>query len=290
LTANEDDGETGMAFFRFDDIQHDRMTPNLSSGSGPIIEGDYIYFCNVFKEAGTGSELHYHPNELLIFVLEGKINAVVGKDRRIVTPGTFIHVPPNARHSMKATEDGPLSYLYIKDRTWTVVGIAADEAPPEEALSLEEINRRYEEGEVEDRKNKAVGGEGEGSQAIIEGLGDCYYPIIERLDEAPRRARRIFRVEGERLAFEFAELPPGHAIAAYESDHEKFIYLLAGHMEATVDGETKNLGPGDIVQIRKGTVARMTAGSDGPVRYAAAESLPFLEDRVKQSPAVADKG
>ena len=33
---------------------------------------------------------------------------------------------------MKATEDEDLSYLYIKDQTWTVVGIAADEAavPP----------------------------------------------------------------------------------------------------------------------------------------------------------------
>jgi quercetin dioxygenase-like cupin family protein len=274
-----------MAFFRFDDIKHDRMTPNLSSGSGPIIEGDYIYFCNVLKDAGTGSELHYHPNELLIFVLEGKINAVVGKDRRIVTPGTLIHVPPNARHSMRATEDGRLSYLYLKDRTWTVVGIAADEAPPEEALSLEEINRQYDEGEVEDRKNKGVGGEGEGSQAIVEGLGDCYYPLIEPLDEPPRMASRIFRVEGGRLAFEFADLSPGRAIAEYESAHEKFIYLLAGTMEASVNGETRRLGAGDIVQIRKGAVARMTSGGIGPIRYAAVESLPYLEDRVEESRA-----
>jgi quercetin dioxygenase-like cupin family protein len=278
-----------MAFFRFDDVQHDRMTPNLSSASGPIIEGDYIYFCNVFKEAGTGSELHYHPNELLIFVLEGKINAVVGKDRRIATPGTFIHVPPNARHSMKATEDGRLSYLYIKDRTWTVVGIAADEAPPEQALSVEEINRRYETGEVEDRKNKDVGGEGEGSQAIIEGLGDCYYSVIERFDEAPRRARRIFRFEGERLAFEFADLSPGYTFGADESPHEKFIYLLDGEMEATIDGETRDLGAGDIAQIRKGSPAHMTAGHAEPVRYVAVESLTALEESLDQARAAGSK-
>ncbi len=42
-------------------------------------------------------------------------------------------------------------------------------------------------------------------------------------------------------------------------------------MEVTVDGETKNLGAGDIVQIRKGAVARMTAASQGSVKYAAVE-------------------
>ena len=269
-----------MTFFRFDGMERDRMTPNLSSAEGPIIEGDYMYFCNVFKETGTGSELHYHPNELLIFPLEGKINAVVGKDRRIVEPGTFIHVPAFARHSMKATEDGPLSYLYIKDQTWTVVGVAADEAPPEEAISVEEINRQYEEGSVEDRKNKNVGAEGEDSQAIIEGLGNCYYPILGSLDEAPRLARRQIRIEGERLAFEFSDLTPGYTVPEYESAHEKFIYLMAGRMQATVDGETNNLGPGDIVQIRKGAAAKMITGNEQPVRYAAVESLPFLESKV----------
>lgn len=269
-----------MTFFRFDGMERDRMTPNLSSAEGPIIEGDYMYFCNVFKETGTGSELHYHPNELLIFPLEGKINAVVGKDRRIVEPGTFIHVPAFARHSMKATEDGPLSYLYIKDQTWTVVGVAADEAPPEEAISVEEINRQYEEGSVEDRKNKNVGAEGDDSQAIIEGLGNCYYPILGSLDEAPRLARRQIRIEGERLAFEFSDLTPGYTVPEYESAHEKFIYLMAGRMQATVDGETNNLGPGDIVQIRKGAAAKMITGNEQPVRYAAVESLPFLESKV----------
>ena len=93
-----------MSFYRFEDFERNYLTPNLSSGEGPVIEGKYMYFCNVFKEPGTGSELHYHPNELLIFPLYGILNAIVGKDRRIVRPGTFVHAPAFARHSMKATE------------------------------------------------------------------------------------------------------------------------------------------------------------------------------------------
>ncbi|MEX2451782.1 MAG: cupin domain-containing protein [Rhodospirillales bacterium] len=270
-----------MSFFRFEDFERNYLTPNLSSGEGPVIEGKYMYFCNVFKEAGTGSELHYHPNELLIFPLEGKLNAIVGKDRRIVGPGTFVHAPAFARHSMKATEEGPVSYLYVKDQTWTVVGVAANEAPPEKALSVEEVNKLYKEGKIEDRKGKGTGATEE-SKAIIEGLGNCYYDIMESLDEPNRSARRMFRIEGERLAFEFSDLPPGYTIPEFESGHEKFIYMMTGRMDAEVGGETKTMGPGDIVQIKKGAAARMVAGNEAPVRYAAVESMPYLEKRVDE--------
>jgi len=72
-----------MPFHRFENIESNYLTPHLSSARGPVIEGKYMYFCLVHKTAGTGSELHYHPNELLIFPVRGKLNAIVGKDRRI---------------------------------------------------------------------------------------------------------------------------------------------------------------------------------------------------------------
>ncbi len=103
-----------MPFHRFENFESNFLTPHLSSGKAPVIEGSYMYFCLLHKSADTGSELHYHPNELLIFPVRGKINAIVGKDRRIVPAGTFVHAPAYARHSMKATEDGDCQYLYIK--------------------------------------------------------------------------------------------------------------------------------------------------------------------------------
>ena len=106
-----------MGFYRFEKLKSHRFNPHLSTADGPVIEGEYLYFRLVTKRAGTGAELHYHPNELLAFPLRGKVDCVVGNDRRIVTPGTLVHFPPFARHGFKATEDGDLQYLYIKDRT-----------------------------------------------------------------------------------------------------------------------------------------------------------------------------
>jgi hypothetical protein len=43
-----------MPFHRFEALESRALTPDLSTGRGPVIEGDYIHFCLVQKAAGTG--------------------------------------------------------------------------------------------------------------------------------------------------------------------------------------------------------------------------------------------
>ncbi len=214
-----------MPFYRFEDFESNYLTPHLSTGKAPLIEGQYMYFCLIHKAAGTGSELHYHPNELLIFPVRGKINAIVGRDRRIVSPGTFVHAPAYGRHSMKATEDGPCQYLYIKDKTWTVVGLAEDEAVPDKAMTVAEVNKKYNVGD-RDKHQKTQGT----SQAILDGLNDCYYPIVASLDAPRSSTRRVNWIEGERLAFGFFEVPAGYDDPQTKAQHETFIYVLNGEL------------------------------------------------------------
>jgi len=263
-----------VAFHRFEDIESHYLTPHLSSGKAPVIEGQYMYFCLLHKNAGTGSDLHYHPNELLIFPVRGKINAIVGKDRRIVPPGTFVHAPAYARHSMRATEDAPVQYLYIKDKTWTVVGLAENEGVPEKAMTVEEVNRRYKVGEREKHKNT----EGK-SQAIVEGLDICYYPILESLDAPRRSARHVDWIEGERLAFGFFEVPGSYEEPQATAQHEMFVYVLSGTLDASAGGRSKKIGAGDIVQVSRGDSYRLQVTSPF-ARYVLVCSTPYLENRI----------
>lgn len=273
-----------MPFHRFEDIESRYLTPHLSTGKAPVIEGRYMYFCLLHKEAGTGSELHYHPNELLIFPVRGKINAVVGKDRRIVPPGTFVHAPAYARHSMRATEDAPVQYLYIKDKTWTVVGLAEKEGVPDKALTVEEVNRRYKVGERD--KHKANAGK---SQAVVEGLDVCYYPIIESLDAPRRSARHVDWIEGERLAFGFFEVPGSYEEPQAKAQHEMFFYVLSGELEANVDRRIKTIGAGDIVEVGRGSDYRLQVISPF-ARYVMVCSTPYLENRIdNMSPEEAEQ-
>ncbi|MEQ1773768.1 MAG: cupin domain-containing protein [Burkholderiales bacterium] len=261
-----------MPFHRFENLESKALTPDLSSARGPVIEGEYLYFCLVHKIAGTGSELHYHPNELLIFPLRGKINAIVGTDRRVVNPGTFVHAPAFARHSMKATGDGDLSYLYIKDKTWTVVGLAADQAVPDKAFTIDEINKLHGSGKARVAPQGA-------SQAIIEGLHECYYPLIESLDAPQVSARRVYWIEGERLAFGLFDVPAGYAEPELVSDREIFIYMIGGTMRARAGAESRDVSAGDVVQIPRGTPYQLDTKSPF-VRYAMVCSTPFLEAKI----------
>jgi quercetin dioxygenase-like cupin family protein len=273
-----------VSFHRFEDIESHYLTPHLSTGKAPVIDGRYMYFCLLHKNAGTGSELHYHPNELLIFPLRGKINAIVGKDRRIVSPGTFVHAPAYARHSMRATEDGHCQYLYIKDKTWTVVGLAENEAVPDKAMTVEEVNRRYKVGE----RDKHKGAEGE-SQAIVEGLDICFYPIIESLDAPRRSARHVDWIEGERLGFGFFEVPGGYDEPQATAQHELFIYVLGGRLQAKAGNQTKTVGTGDIVYVPRGSDYRLQVQSPF-ARYVLVCSTPWLEHRIdSMSPEEAEQ-
>jgi quercetin dioxygenase-like cupin family protein len=272
-----------MPFHRFEDFESNYLTPHLSTGKAPVIEGRYIYFCLLHKNAGTGSELHYHPNELLIFPVRGKINAIVGKDRRIVSPGTFVHAPAYARHSMKATEDGHLQYLYIKDKTWTVVGLAEDEAVPDKAMTVAEVNKKYNVGD-RDKHQKTEGK----SLAIIEGLPVCFHPILDSLDAPPRSGRCVNWIEGERLAFGLFEVPSGYAEPEVVSERELFVYVLSGKIDALAGTARKTLGPGDIVHVSRGERYRLQVCEHA--RYAMVCSTPWLENRIdNMSPEEAEQ-
>ena len=266
-----------MPFHRFEGLKSYRFNPHLSTAEGPVIEGEFMYFRRVTKRAGTGSELHYHPNELMAFPLEGKINCVVGADRRIVPPGTFVHIPSYARHGFKATEDGDLHYLYIKDRTWTLIGAAADEALPEKALSANEVAAAVKAGKYPGKRK-----EPEKSQAIIEGLGNCYYPMIDALDAPPASGHCERCVEGTHIAFGFVESPSGHVAEEKRSLHEIFLYVIRGAMEADVGREKRRVTAGDVIQVPRGAAYRWIVRKGESARYAAVRSLPRLEAAIRK--------
>jgi quercetin dioxygenase-like cupin family protein len=265
-----------MPFYRFENLQSQKITAHLSSAEGPVIEGTHLYFGLNQKKAGTGSELHYHPNELFIFVIKGKVNAVVGRDRRIAETGTFILIPPNVRHSVKATEDGDCAYLYIKDRTWTVVGIGADEPMPERPLTMaesEEIARTGTRPQIPRSTSNSSG-------IIIEGVPDCYYPLSVGLDGPIGYGRKIEWIKGERGAFGFFEIPGEFEQSRAHSEHEQFFYICSGTVDADVGGEVKRIGPGDIVRIPRGAAYRLSVRCGAPARFVAVRATHYLEQRL----------
>jgi quercetin dioxygenase-like cupin family protein len=257
------------------------LTPRLSTAHGPIIEGQFIYFCLNCKNAGEGSVVHYHPNELFIFPISGKVNSMVGKDRRIVSPGTFIHLPPFGQHQMTATEDGPLQYLYIKDKTWSTVGLSVEESVPDRATSLEEAQQEFERAGWDPGKGK-IKKDSIGSSAIVEGLEKCYYPIIKTPDMPPSSADHRYLFVGTRMRFEFIEIVKGFEETQSQSQHEQFWYLLHGELNARVGDENHQVVSGGIIHIPRGPSYHISADKNTCVRYLCVSSTPVLESTLEK--------
>lgn len=260
-------------FYRFESLQRVSANPHLSTGEGGIIAGTYMSIRVVHKKAGTGSELHYHPNELLIFVLEGALNALVGKDRRIATPGTFIHVPAFARHSMKATEAGPAAYIYVKDHTWSIVGVAVDEAPPDQALSIDEVQSAVKQGRWPGQAKEPTT-----SKAIVEGLNNSFHPIVNLDHPIANSAPTEFWAHGERIVFGHRDVGPDQVFTCSKT-HEQFLYIHDGEMTTDLPDAPDRLTAGDVVHVPKGVAGHFTPAGHG-VRYSVLQSTPFLQDRV----------
>ncbi len=43
-----------MSVYKFEDLKSVKLTPHLSSGTSPIIQGKYVYYCLNQKEAVQG--------------------------------------------------------------------------------------------------------------------------------------------------------------------------------------------------------------------------------------------
>lgn len=268
-----------MGFHRFEDYAGPAMAPLISTSRNHLIESKYLYYNWNNKPLGTGSEPHYHPNELIVFVMSGKLNALIGKERRVLPPGWLGIVPPNARHSFKACEDDDVIYLYQKDNSWGLVGVREDEAPPKESLTAEVA-----------RKMKADGAERfyekdpEKSEVVIEGLRPSFYKILDSLDDPIGFANRRQWYAGERIEFGFFELPWPYEETREKSETDHFMYVMQGSMNVSIGSESKKVGRGDVIQVDAGEPYSLISDGSDPVRFARVRPLPAAVKLIDSIP------
>jgi len=63
-------------------------------------------------EAGQETQRHYHADaEEIYYVVEGAGEMEVDGDRRSLTVGDAVLIPPGARHQIRADASGPLRFL-----------------------------------------------------------------------------------------------------------------------------------------------------------------------------------
>ncbi len=75
--------------------------------------GSSVSFFIVKSPKGKGAEKHRHPYEETFIILEGKIEAIVDGEVKIIEGGNIMIVPPNTWHEFKCISDIPLLMVSI---------------------------------------------------------------------------------------------------------------------------------------------------------------------------------
>ena len=73
------------------------------------------------------------------------------------------------------------------------------------------------------------------------------------------------RVQGERITLAIVELEPNAVVAEHRHANEQLGMVIRGQMHFTVDGETRDLGPGGTWRILSDRPHDVVAGPEGAV-------------------------
>lgn len=78
-------------------------------------------------------------------------------------------------------------------------------------------------------------------------------------------AVRARKIEGERITLAVVELAPGAIVPEHRHDAEQLGMVIEGTVTFTIDGETRDLGPGGTWRILSDRPHQVQAGPDGAV-------------------------
>jgi quercetin dioxygenase-like cupin family protein len=97
-----------------------------------LTDAKQLQVVRVTMPAGKCHAFHRHPEfEEVLYLVDGKLEQFVGRERRVITPGTLVHVPTNEVHGSYNVFEQPATFLAI-------LSPAACQGPPLIDVSGEE--------------------------------------------------------------------------------------------------------------------------------------------------------
>ena len=89
-------------FFKWDEMPQAEMTPTIRLRP---LSGQNVMVVEVTLDRGGIVAEHQHPHEQISLMISGKVEFIVGNEKKIVGPGEVVHIPPNVPHSVYVLEN-----------------------------------------------------------------------------------------------------------------------------------------------------------------------------------------
>jgi quercetin dioxygenase-like cupin family protein len=90
--------------FRQEDAEN-LVAGHYSTGRGQVLRSDTIELTKIAYKQGFGADTHQHPEEQVLYVLEGCLRFTCGEETYDVRPGEGSFHASNVPHSVVALED-----------------------------------------------------------------------------------------------------------------------------------------------------------------------------------------
>lgn len=95
-------------------IEHLPWGPHHWLCRAGLVDNDRLALVRVHMPAGTGHTFHRHPTlEEIIYVVEGRAEQWVDRERQILAAGEIAHIPMDMVHATYNPFDTPLVFLAI---------------------------------------------------------------------------------------------------------------------------------------------------------------------------------
>jgi quercetin dioxygenase-like cupin family protein len=94
-----------MTLVKFDKDSENVVSGSYSTGTGPVLRSDNMEVTKISFEKGKGADIHTHPEEQVMYVLEGRLQVTCNDETYEVGPGEATFNPSNAPHGVMAIED-----------------------------------------------------------------------------------------------------------------------------------------------------------------------------------------
>lgn len=94
-----------MPFVKFDDLEKEYVTPQHSTAYGETVTGQAIEVGRLTFKKGEGAHEHAHPQEQVMYVVTGRLQAQLDGKTTELGPGEAFHALPHQPHQVTALED-----------------------------------------------------------------------------------------------------------------------------------------------------------------------------------------
>ncbi len=120
-------GGNGNYIFKLKEMARIEAGHGVSTGEGPVVEGDRMQIGLIHKKRGTGARAHTHPNEQWTYILKGTLRVMIdGQPEQLCGPGTLLYLPANIPHHTIATADEDVEFFTVKDLSYGIHGKPVD--------------------------------------------------------------------------------------------------------------------------------------------------------------------